>query len=275
MEIFIGNIPYETTADEVEGLLAPHGRVDRLHLPVSASGQPRGFAFATMPVRAQAAAAVAALDGTRFRGRLLRVNEATDRNHRRSRDGRNGRTRNAPSRQGGPPLSAQPGAGGVRRNPQQNPIPPHPVGTGSGPGTKVDPGRHHTRGAVMVAAAFSLVLGASVVLKLISPPIVAAYVLLSLLTYVVYAVDKHSARAGHWRTAESTLHLLALVGGWPGASLARHRLRHKTVKQPFRTVFVVTILLNCAGFAWLFTADGVSAQQGLDSLIATYASLLD
>ena len=57
--------------------------------------------------------------------------------------------------------------------------------------------------------------------------------------------------------------------------LARHRLRHKTVKQPFRTVFAITILANCAGFAWLFTADGASAQQNLDSFIAAFASKLD
>lgn len=270
MEIFIGNIPYDTTTDELEGLLAPHGRVDRLHLPVNASGQPRGIGFATMPAHA-GAAAVAALDGTRFGGRLLRVNEATG----RPRDGRAPPPATAPSRHAGPPLSVQPGAGGFRRNPRQNPIPPHPTGTRLGPGSKVHPGRRQTRGAVVVAATFSLVLGASVVLKLISPLIVVAYVLLSLLTYVVYSVDKHSARSGHWRIAESTLHLLALVGGWPGASLARHRLRHKTVKQPFRTVFVTTILLNCVGFAWLFTADGASAQQGLDGLTATYASFLD
>ena len=88
MEIFIGNIPYDTTADELEGLLARHGRVDRVHLPVDAAGRSRGFGFATMPVPAHATAALAALDGHRLKGRSLRVNEAPDRNGRRPRDDR-------------------------------------------------------------------------------------------------------------------------------------------------------------------------------------------
>lgn len=265
MEIFIGNIPYDTTADELERLLVPHGRVDRVHLPLDASDQPRGIGFATMPVRAHAAAAITALDGTRLRGRPLRVNEAADRKRQRPRGDRAAR----------PAFSGRPRVNGFRRDPLPNPVPPPRAVTRPPTDTKVNRVRPHTRGGVMAAATFALVLGISVYLDFVSPSIVAAYATLSLLTYVVYAVDKHSARTGHWRIAEFSLHLLALAGGWPGASLARHRLRHKTVKQPFRTVFAITILLNCAGFAWLFTADGASAQQGLDSLIAAYASLLD
>ena len=56
----------------------------------------------------------------------------------------------------------------------------------------------------------------------------------------------------------------------PGASVARHRLRHKTVEQPFRTVFVITILANCIGFAWLFTDDGALAQQHLERLFSEF-----
>ena len=265
IEIFIGNIPYDATADELERLLMPHGRVDRVHLPVDASGQPRGFGFATMPVRSQAAAAIVALDGTRLRGRPLRVNEAEDRKRGRPRSERAVR----------PASSGRPGVTGFRRGPMPNPIPPPRAVARPPTGTRVNPVRPHTLGGVMAAAAFALVLGTSVFLDFVSPSIVAVYATLSLFTYVVYAVDKHSARTGHWRIAEFSLHLLALAGGWPGASLARHRLRHKTIKQPFRTVFAITILLNCAGFAWLFSADGASVQQGLDRLIAAYASRLD
>ena len=50
----------------------------------------------------------------------------------------------------------------------------------------------------------------------------AAYVLLSMFTFVVYAVDKSSARNGTRRISESTLHLLSLTGGWPGALPASH-----------------------------------------------------
>jgi uncharacterized membrane protein YsdA (DUF1294 family) len=43
---------------------------------------------------------------------------------------------------------------------------------------------------------------------------------------------------------ESTLHWLALVGGWPGAMLAQRAFRHKTHKKSFRRVFRVTVIVN-------------------------------
>ena len=63
-------------------------------------------------------------------------------------------------------------------------------------------------------------------------------------TFIAYAADKSAASSGAWRTPESTLHMLALAGGWPGALLAQQVLRHKSSKQPFRQVFWVTALLN-------------------------------
>jgi uncharacterized membrane protein YsdA (DUF1294 family)/cold shock CspA family protein len=62
-------------------------------------------------------------------------------------------------------------------------------------------------------------------------------VALSLLAALAYTWDKHRARTGGWRTAESTLHLLAFAGGWPGAYLAQHSLRHKTAKLSFLVIF--------------------------------------
>ena len=70
--------------------------------------------------------------------------------------------------------------------------------------------------------------------------------LLSIVTFLVYAFDKFQARRGGWRVSESLLHILALLCGWPGAMLAQHWLRHKTVKQPFRQFFWLTVLLNLA-----------------------------
>jgi uncharacterized membrane protein YsdA (DUF1294 family) len=73
-------------------------------------------------------------------------------------------------------------------------------------------------------------------------------------TFLVYAWDKSAARRGAWRVPESTLHVLALLGGWPGALLAQRVLRHKTRKQPFGAIFWVTVLANClalAGLAYL------------------------
>lgn len=70
----------------------------------------------------------------------------------------------------------------------------------------------------------------------------------SVLTFLAYAADKAAARGGGWRTAEQTLHLLALLGGWPGALLAQQFLRHKSAKATFRQAFWGTVLLNVAGF---------------------------
>lgn len=73
---------------------------------------------------------------------------------------------------------------------------------------------------------------------------VLAIAALSLLTYVVYAVDKGAAQRNGQRVPENNLHLLAVLGGWPGALLAQQNLRHKSIKQPFRRVFWFTVVMN-------------------------------
>ena len=70
------------------------------------------------------------------------------------------------------------------------------------------------------------------------------YLLMSSLTFTVYACDKRAAQLGHWRTKESRLHLLALCGGWPGALIAQQLLRHKSSKQPFKLLLWLTVLVN-------------------------------
>lgn len=84
--------------------------------------------------------------------------------------------------------------------------------------------------------------------------IAAAYAGLSLITFVVYAIDKSAARRRGPRTPERTLHLLSLAGGWPGALLAQRWLRHKSAKASFRRVFWVTVAVNLLGFAMLSTS---------------------
>lgn len=73
------------------------------------------------------------------------------------------------------------------------------------------------------------------------------YVVVSVIAYTVYAVDKKAAIKKRQRVREKSLHLLALAGGWPGAWFAQQRLRHKTQKTSFRLMFWMTVALNVGG----------------------------
>lgn len=82
-------------------------------------------------------------------------------------------------------------------------------------------------------------------------PVLAAMLLFGLccVAWIACALDKHAARSGRWRIPESTLHLLELAGGWPGAFVAQRVMRHKTRKRSYRIVFWCMVLLN-AGATW-------------------------
>lgn len=112
--------------------------------------------------------------------------------------------------------------------------------------------------SILIAALFLCVVVISVLTARIPPLILGLYLVLSLLTFVMYARDKAAAEKGAWRTQENTLHMLSLVGGWPGALIAQQQLRHKTNKKSFRSVFRLTVLLNCGAFIWLFTPSGAA-----------------
>ena len=91
---------------------------------------------------------------------------------------------------------------------------------------------------------------------------VALYFGASIVTFIAYALDKSAAKQSGWRTKEDTLHLFALVGGWPGAIIAQQKFHHKTKKESFRSVFWVTVVLNCGGLLW-FSRPG-SVQKTID-----------
>mgnify|MGYP003652971265 CR=1 FL=1 len=86
----------------------------------------------------------------------------------------------------------------------------------------------------------------------------AYYLAASIFTLLVYGVDKLAAIKGWYRVREDTLHLLSLLGGWPGAYLAQRWFRHKTRKMPFRRVFRVTLFLNLALLLWLLSPYGAT-----------------
>lgn len=86
--------------------------------------------------------------------------------------------------------------------------------------------------------------------------VLGLYLVASASAFVAYAFDKSAAKNNQWRTQESTLHLFALVGGWPGALAAQRFLRHKSKKPSFQIVFWATVILNCFTLGWLFTPSG-------------------
>ena len=103
---------------------------------------------------------------------------------------------------------------------------------------------------------FCFALLASVAMGKLPSIVIGLYAVMSIITYIAYAIDKSSAKSGNWRTKESTLHLFALAGGWPGAFWAQQRLRHKSIKKEFQIGFRTTVFLNLMGFFWLHTESG-------------------
>ena len=78
-KIYVGNLPFSATEEELNGLFAAHGDVESIALITDRdTGRPRGFGFVEMSDEG-AASAIAALDGTEMGGRSLRVNEARPR----------------------------------------------------------------------------------------------------------------------------------------------------------------------------------------------------
>ncbi|WP_256794289.1 DUF1294 domain-containing protein [Terrabacter sp. Ter38] len=116
-------------------------------------------------------------------------------------------------------------------------------------------GRPRARGSLLALAVVILffgLLGFLVARNILPAWMPVAYLLLSVTAFAMYRADKSAASvSGKRRTPESTLHTVDLLGGWPGGLVARHVFRHKTIKQPFRTVFWLTVLANGAALAWL------------------------
>ncbi|MFI3119133.1 MAG: cold shock and DUF1294 domain-containing protein [Methylococcaceae bacterium] len=91
----------------------------------------------------------------------------------------------------------------------------------------------------------------------------AGYYIASMATFITYAVDKSAAKNNQWRIPESTLHLFALIGGWPGALAAQRLLHHKSKKASFKLMLWITIAIN--GSALLLTLNA----EVLQSMLAT------
>ena len=67
---------------------------------------------------------------------------------------------------------------------------------------------------------------------------------MSLVCFIAYGLDKRRAGNGGRRVSERALHLMAFLGGWPGALIGQRQFRHKTQKVPFRIVFWLVVVVH-------------------------------
>lgn len=93
--------------------------------------------------------------------------------------------------------------------------------------------------------------------------VLGLYLGTSIVAFSAYALDKSAAQNNRWRTQESTLHLLGLIGGWPGALVAQRLFRHKTKKQSFQITFWATVILNCAILILLLMPQGADILSSI------------
>ena len=91
MNIYVGNLSYDTTEQDMEAAFTPFGQVDAARLINDQySGRSKGFGFIEMPNNAEAEAAIQALNGKELQGRTLTVNEARPREPRQGGGGGGG-----------------------------------------------------------------------------------------------------------------------------------------------------------------------------------------
>ena len=86
MNIYVGNLSYNVTGEELKAVFAAHGEVSNVNIITDRNtGQSKGFAFVEMPVDAQAEDAIAALNETPLGGRKMRINQARPKEERPER----------------------------------------------------------------------------------------------------------------------------------------------------------------------------------------------
>lgn len=153
-----------------------------------------------------------------------------------------------------PQRAQQPRPAGSRRPPTARPT-ARPTG---GPADRPNSRRRDAAPSssslpmALLLAGYAALLGYGVWTARIPPIALGVLLLLSLLTFFIYGFDKNAAETGRWRTAENTLHLLSLVGGWPGAWVAQRLFRHKVRKTSFMAGYWATVLAHMAAVgAWV------------------------
>lgn len=85
MSIYVGNLSYEVTLEDLQKAFSKYGTVSKVQLPTDReTGRPRGFGFVEMSSEAEENAAIDALNGAEWKGRQLKVNKARPREERSS-----------------------------------------------------------------------------------------------------------------------------------------------------------------------------------------------
>ncbi|MEO5614515.1 MAG: DUF1294 domain-containing protein [Cypionkella sp.] len=103
----------------------------------------------------------------------------------------------------------------------------------------------------------------------------AGYILLANgLAYAAFAVDKSRAINAQSRIPERSLLILATLGGWLGAKIAQHRLRHKTRKQPFGILLNLSVLIIPGAIATMLVVQADINWASLPSQVSTKAQSL-
>lgn len=93
---------------------------------------------------------------------------------------------------------------------------------------------------------YALLIIAAIASLLAPYPLPTWLLLVNVLTMLIYGGDKLAARRAWRRVPESTLLAFGFVGGWPGAIVGQQLFRHKTQKQPFKTYFIISVIVSLA-----------------------------
>jgi uncharacterized membrane protein YsdA (DUF1294 family)/cold shock CspA family protein len=119
------------------------------------------------------------------------------------------------------------------------------------------------KGSLIAAAGLLGFVALSVLTGKLPSAFLGLYLGASAVAFLAYAADKSAARKNARRTRESTLHILGLVGGWPGALVAQQVLRHKSKKASFRKTFWATVLINCGVLVWCLTPSAAKVLRNI------------
>ncbi|MCC8552754.1 DUF1294 domain-containing protein [Xanthomonas hortorum] len=112
------------------------------------------------------------------------------------------------------------------------------------------PPQHRGLPRKTLAMLFLIGMSAMVIADRLPALLALLYAAASVVAMIVYRIDKTAAQRGRQRIPETTLHMIALLGGWPGALLAQALFRHKSSKAAFQLRFWISVVLNVAALFW-------------------------